>query len=64
MDKQQNLENNIDYCKKFDVIHSGRWETNDPYKPKNPDYYLNSKRDKFYKDYKNAIEQELKNAKN
>ena len=65
-------ENNIEEARqlaknndiKFDVIHSGRWETNDPYKPKNPDYYLNSKRDKFYKDYKNAIEQELKNAKN
>ena len=57
--RQLAKDNNI----KFDVIHSGRWEEKDPYKPKNPNYYLNSKRDKFYKDYKKAMERELRNAK-
>ena len=61
-------ENNIEEARQlakdngiqFDVIHSGRWETKDPLKPRNPNYYLNSKRDKFYKDYKIALEQALK----
>ena len=64
-------ENNIEEARQlakdngiqFDVIHSGRWEEKDPYKPKNPNYYLNSKRDKFYQDYKRAMQQKLKNAK-
>ena len=65
-------ENNIEEARQlakdngiqFDVIHSGRWETKDPLKPRNPNYYLNSKRDKFYKNYKIALKQALKNEQN
>ena len=31
----------------FDVIYSGRWSIRDTYKPKNPNLYLNSKRNTF-----------------
>ncbi len=65
-------ENNIEEARQlakdngilFDVLHSGRWETKDPLKPRNPNYYLNSKRDKFYKNYKIALKQALKNEQN
>ena len=48
-------ENDIETCRKmardngiiFDVIYSGRWSLRDKYKPKNPNLYLNSKRDSF-----------------
>lgn len=51
-------ENNIEEARQlakdngiqFAVIYSGRWNTKDTYKPKNPNYYLNSKKDEFYKD--------------
>ena len=36
-------ENNIH----FDLVFSGRWQTKDKYKPKNPNHYLNSKQDTF-----------------
>ena len=59
-------ENNIEEARQmaknnnilFDVLYSGRWGVKDAYKPKNPNHYLNSKRDEFYKDYKIALELE------
>ncbi len=62
-------ENNIEEARQmaknnnilFDVLYSGRWGVEDAYKPKNPNQYLNSRRDEFYKDYKIALE--LENAK-
>ena len=62
-------ENDVEKCRKmaednniyFDLNLSGRWGVKDAYKPKNPKYYLNSRRDEFYKDYKIALE--LENAK-
>ena len=46
-------ENDIDECKRiakenniyFDLNMSGRWKNDDPYKPRNPKYYLNSNRE-------------------
>ena len=49
--RQMAKDNNI----QFDVLYSGRWNTKDTYKPKNPNHYLNSKRDVFYKSYKRAL---------
>ena len=59
-------ENNIEEARQmakdngieFDVLYSGRWNVKDAYKPKNPNHYLNSKRDEFYKNYKIALESE------
>ena len=63
-------ENNIEEARQmaknngiyFDIIYSGRWNIKDTYKPKNPNYYLNSKSDEFYKDYNIALK--LENDKN
>ena len=48
-------ENDIETCRKmakdnnihFDVIYSGRWQKKDSYKPRNPNHYLNSKKNLF-----------------
>jgi MoaA/NifB/PqqE/SkfB family radical SAM enzyme len=53
-------ENDVEKCREmakdnniiFDLNMSGRWKNDDKYKPLNPKYYLNSKREEFYRNLK------------